>query len=242
MRGKADTASEILKKITVITVFLLVLLQLTLFLIRALEPVAEQPVQAAVADTVFIHDTVFLYSRGRYGAGRSTRKAEDEIAGGNNNTRKWVDAPAVHPAVKVEAGADRWKWDVVELNAADSAQLDDIPGIGAYFARGIIRYRERLGGFVSSEQLMEIRGMDSSRFTALAPRVRVDTSMVRWIDLSCDAEETLAGHPYIGRMAARGIVRLRNLFPGERLTPRMLVQNGIMDEEGARRLWRYVKK
>jgi len=242
MWGKVDRKNEFLKNVTVIFVFLLVLLQAVVFVHRALEPAPVRDSPEAAADTVFIRDTVFLPVRGRYAADRTGRTREDsygaDIASGNIN-RENGHASA---RVQVEAGADRWKWDVVELNGADSARLDELPGIGGYFAKGIVRYRERLGGFVCAEQLMEIRGMDSARFVPLASRVRVDTSLVRWIDLSADPEDTLARHPYIGRMAARGIVRLRGAVPPESITPAMLVENGIMDEESGRRVGRYVKK
>jgi len=249
MWGKADRTSENLKRITVITVFLLVLLQLALFLSRTFGAMDGPPSGVAVTDTLFIRDTVYLPSRVRDRTGRRYRETEGGIAAGNTdiafgNPGSDVESGWERTArsrVQVEAGADRWKWDVVELNSADSAQLDELPGIGGYFARGILRYRERLGGFVSGQQLMEIRGMDSARFVSFASMVSVDTSLVRWIDLSADGEDTLARHPYIGRMAARGIVRLRNVLGGERITPDLLVRNGIMDSEQAGRLWRYVK-
>jgi len=245
MWGKVDRKNEFLKNITVTSVFLLVLLQAAVFVHRALEPVPVQELREAEADTVFIRDTVFLPVRGRYASGRAGETRGNsygaDIASGNINKE---NGPGGHASVRVqvEAGADRWKWDVVELNSADSARLDELPGIGGYFAKGIVRYRERLGGFVCAEQLMEIRGMDSARFVPLASRVRVDTSLVRWIDLSADPEDTLARHPYIGRMAARGIVRLRGVVPPGSITPAMLVENGIMDEVSGRRVGRYVKK
>lgn len=37
----------------------------------------------------------------------------------------------------------------ININSADTTELQKIPGIGSYYARSIIRYRERLGGFVS---------------------------------------------------------------------------------------------
>ncbi|WP_316824972.1 helix-hairpin-helix domain-containing protein [Pedobacter miscanthi] len=37
---------------------------------------------------------------------------------------------------------------IIDINQADSAQLDEIKGIGAAFAKRILKYRERLGGFL----------------------------------------------------------------------------------------------
>ena len=38
----------------------------------------------------------------------------------------------------------------IVLNTADTAQLRKVPGIGHHFARKIVEYRERLGGYVSN--------------------------------------------------------------------------------------------
>jgi competence protein ComEA len=55
---------------------------------------------------------------------------------------------------------------VVELNAADSAKLTTIDGIGGAFAKRIIYYRERLGGFIAKEQLKEVFGIDELKVRA----------------------------------------------------------------------------
>ena len=44
----------------------------------------------------------------------------------------------------------------LRLNAADTALLKRVPGVGSYFAREIASYRQRLGGFYSADQLLEI--------------------------------------------------------------------------------------
>lgn len=48
------------------------------------------------------------------------------------------------------------KYVVVEINGADTLQLDGINGIGAAFARRIVKYRDKLGGFYKKEQLQEV--------------------------------------------------------------------------------------
>ena len=47
----------------------------------------------------------------------------------------------------------------IDINEADTNALKKIPGIGSYYAGKIVRYRERLGGFVSKQQLQEIEGL-----------------------------------------------------------------------------------
>ena len=46
----------------------------------------------------------------------------------------------------------------ITLNTADTTQLKRVPGIGSGYSKAIIRYGERLGGYVSVDQLDEIEG------------------------------------------------------------------------------------
>lgn len=97
----------------------------------------------------------------------------------------------------------------VDLNRADSVQLLTVPGIGPAFAARIIRYRERLGGFLEVDQLREVFGIDSAKYDALWPLVEVQNPKIKqW--LPCEAsEEELAAHPYIGKVMARRWVAYR---------------------------------
>lgn len=56
----------------------------------------------------------------------------------------------------------------VDINKADSAALDALPGIGPYFAARILEYRTQLGGFRSTEQLMDIKYFDKEKYDALS--------------------------------------------------------------------------
>lgn len=47
----------------------------------------------------------------------------------------------------------------IDFNTADSATLQTIPGIGESKANKIIEYREKIGGFSSTEQLLEVSGI-----------------------------------------------------------------------------------
>ncbi|MGE5317916.1 MAG: helix-hairpin-helix domain-containing protein [Chloroflexota bacterium] len=85
---------------------------------------------------------------------------------------------------------------VVELNSADSLQLISINGIGPVFASRIIKFREKIGGFARVEQLMDVYGIDSTRFPALKPQVRVDTTMVVKLKINKVTLQELKSHPY----------------------------------------------
>ena len=61
----------------------------------------------------------------------------------------------------------------IDLNAADLAALDSLPGIGPATARAIIEERSRRGGFRSTRDLLRVPGIGEARFARLKDRVRV---------------------------------------------------------------------
>ena len=133
----------------------------------------------------------------------------------------------------------------LELNAADSAALVSLRGIGPYYARRIVAYRDSLGGYYSPAQLLEIRGIDSARFAGFADRVRTDTALIRPLPLWEWPEERLAAHPYVGKVTARSIARYRRVYGEEpqdpaRFTLEALVEAHVLTAEEAARLRHYL--
>lgn len=97
----------------------------------------------------------------------------------------------------------------VELNTADSVSLLSLPGIGPVFAKRIIAYRNKLGGFFSSEQLKEVFGMDSLKLIAIRDKIALDPSGIRKINVNSAGKEQLESHPYIGYKLGKRIVAFR---------------------------------
>ena len=62
---------------------------------------------------------------------------------------------------------------LVNLNTADEAALDTLPGVGPVMAQNIIAWRESNGKFTSIEQLQEISGIGPSRYAQIAGLVTV---------------------------------------------------------------------
>lgn len=129
----------------------------------------------------------------------------------------------------------------LELNSADSTALVSLRGIGPWYARKILEYRESLGGFCSVDQLLEVYGMDEERLAPLRPQVRVDASLIRRLDLRELPEETLAAHPYIGRSAAKSIVRYRRISDSADINLKALRDNLVIDSSRCEKLRNYVK-
>lgn len=62
---------------------------------------------------------------------------------------------------------------VVDLNSADQAALETLPGIGPSLAGRILAWREEHGRFGSVEDLLDVSGIGDGRFADLRDRVRV---------------------------------------------------------------------
>ena len=135
---------------------------------------------------------------------------------------------------------------VCNLNTADSAALVELYGIGGYYARKILQYRERLGGsFVDTRQLLEINGFTQERFDKISGNVVVLEEDVKKISLLEADMEFLRKHPYIGPYAAKGIetyLRLkgRESFSSDVQLLDELVKEHVLSEQNADKLREYL--
>lgn len=129
---------------------------------------------------------------------------------------------------------------VIELNSADSAALVTLYGIGPYYAKRILEYRERLGGsYVSVFQLLEIRGIDSTKFDSIRKRIKVDGS-VRKFSIAESDFNFLRRNPYIGYVSAKRIVAFREEHGAEMCRLNILLDEGILNQEQVNLLKAYV--
>lgn len=97
-----------------------------------------------------------------------------------------------------------------DLNQADTALLKSVYGIGTARAARIVKFRERLGGFISLQQLNEVYGLDSTARDRLMERcfVTENYTPVR-VSLNTATEQDLAAHPYLTQKLAQAIVAYR---------------------------------
>ncbi len=119
---------------------------------------------------------------------------------------------------------------LININEADSAMLMMIPGIGPVYSGRIVRYRELLGGFHEEEQLMEVYGMDTSRYAMLVQFCRVDCTGIRRIDLNRASFRDLAAHPYLSRSETYAILHYRT-YADSIVDTGELLHNQIIDQE-----------
>lgn len=60
---------------------------------------------------------------------------------------------------------------LVNLNTADQAALDTLPGVGPVTAEAILSWRDANGGFTSVDELLEVDGIGEATLADLAPHV-----------------------------------------------------------------------
>lgn len=150
----------------------------------------------------------------------------------------YIRIPSVLPAVSTVGDRPR-QVKKLELNSADSAALGTLPGIGPVFASRIIRFRDRLGGFYSKEQLREVYGLDSLRYRQLRDRVEADTSLISKIEINTVSFEQLKRHPYLNYKQVNAVLRYREQH-GRYLSAGDLRKVIALDEEIIRKIEPYL--
>lgn len=111
------------------------------------------------------------------------------------------DSVVAHYQPKIRRGEH------IVLNTADTTALKTVPGIGSYFARKIVEYGERLGGYVSVDQLDEIEDfpLDAKRYLV------VENPSPRKLNVNRLSLNDLRRHPYLNFYQARAITDYRRL-------------------------------
>jgi DNA uptake protein ComE-like DNA-binding protein len=99
--------------------------------------------------------------------------------------------------------------DPIELNSADSTELEMLPGIGDKLSKRIVKYRDLLGGFHSMQQLKEVYGLNEQAIKHLDGKVTIDISKIRKLDLNFADVNELSRHPYLRKNLATPIVKFR---------------------------------
>lgn len=132
---------------------------------------------------------------------------------------------------------------LIDLNTADSAAFDTLPGIGGWYASKMVSYRKELHGYSYKEQLMDIWKFDREKFDALSDLIAIDTAHVRPYHLWSLPADSLRLHPYIRNYeTARAIVLYRENTLKEQWSVADLASAGILSPDNAERLSRCMIK
>ncbi len=99
----------------------------------------------------------------------------------------------------------------IDINSADTSELKKIKGIGSFTAQNIIRYRNRLGGFVSIDQLLEVYPLNEQRLDSIRSYLLVDSGLVAKININECNWNQLSKHPYLNASQAKSIIAYRSM-------------------------------
>lgn len=102
----------------------------------------------------------------------------------------------------------------IELNSADSATLTQLQGIGPSYAARIVKFRNKLGGFYSKQQLLEVYGFDAERLKKIENQIIIDSTKINKIDLNQVTFKNLLKHPYFEFHMVKAIVMYRQKHGG----------------------------
>ena len=119
---------------------------------------------------------------------------------------------------------------MVELNSADTAKLVQLKGVGSVFAKRIIKYRDLLGGFYSTSQLLEVFNFSEDAFKKIENNITADTLLIRKIRLNFAEFPEFIRHPYFKKKQVEAIINFRNKNgPFQNIT--QLKSNELVDTE-----------
>ena len=137
--------------------------------------------------TVYVRTKV-VYRDTTYRRGKALSEAE-------------YDSVKAHYQVKIKAGEH------VVLNTADTTTLKTVPGIGPYYAKKVVEYGQRLGGYVSVDQLDEIEGfpLDAKDY------LTIENATPRKLNVNTLTLNELRRHPYVNFYQAKAITDYRRL-------------------------------
>ncbi len=124
----------------------------------------------------------------------------------------------------------------IDLNTADSATLCSIPGVGGYISSAIIRYRNRLGGYASVSQVMDIKQVSPELLEWFEVNEHAE---VKKININKDSFQKLNSHPYISYEQTRDVLTYRRLY-GVIRDEAQLLQINVFSKEEVERLRPYL--
>lgn len=121
----------------------------------------------------------------------------------------------------------------INLNTADTTLLKTLSGIGSYFAKKMVDYRERLGGYYAVEQLLEIYNFGEERLQKIKPYIDITLSDIKKINFATDTIVNIIGkHPYLGFKAARTAIKIQRSSKSKITIEELVNQKIISTEQG----------
>ncbi len=101
---------------------------------------------------------------------------------------------------------------IKDINAATAEELRVINGIGAVLSERIVKFRNRLGGFLIEEQLYDVYGLEPNVVKKVLLKYKVfNKPIVQRIDINSASAKEISSLVYIRYSMAREIVSYREV-------------------------------
>ena len=97
----------------------------------------------------------------------------------------------------------------IDINTAGIKDWQQLPFSDKTMPYRIIKYRDKLGGFIAIEQLLEAYGMSDSVFNQVKPYLQLEPATVHKININKASDYEISLHPYIPKNIAKAIVIYR---------------------------------
>ncbi len=96
----------------------------------------------------------------------------------------------------------------IDINTATVEDFKALPAVGNT-AYKIVKYRERLGGFLSVNQIKETYGLTDSVYQSMLPYLSFSSANIQKLNINTLSDFELGKHPYISKDIAKAIAIYR---------------------------------
>ena len=95
---------------------------------------------------------------------------------------------------------------IIDINLALPDDMRGIPGMENGMQYRIVKFREKLGGFIAINQVKETYGMTDTVFQLMQPYLKLENTTIKKININAASDGELNDHPYISKSVAKAIV------------------------------------
>ncbi len=96
-----------------------------------------------------------------------------------------------------------------DINTATADQLMQVNGIGPVLSERILKFRDRMGGFYSLDQLADVYGLEKEVISRLSQRFEIQSGIRKSVMINADSVNQLVTHPMITYKLAWSILNYR---------------------------------
>lgn len=147
----------------------------------------------------------YLYCVNKYSSESEALKIQKELNKSEVVQLKCSSGFWIYPKKQeknqVEANLNK----IIEINKADTSEFKSLTGVGSYYAKKIVIFRDKLGGFYSVEQISEVYGINPDVVSKNRERLKVNSKNLKKLNINKLTDKELKKHPYISWQIANSI-------------------------------------